>query len=131
MHAVFKGKVLEAHRQNTYGEDDSSSSSSSTGGIDRGRGVSPLSLEEGQSPVTCKRVWVEGSPEEEAIGVMKRHREFLLKQQTLAKRYREGVSALPRTVSSRRQAVGKALRRKREKEKEGRSHRLRRTGRGN
>ena len=46
---------------------------------------------------------LDDSPEEVAIGIMKKHREFLHREQLLAETYSKGLSELPRTVSSRRQ----------------------------
>lgn len=93
-HLVFRSKVLEAHHYNTYGEDATSSDSSTSGYEGATGGVSTPSEHSSR---------LDDSPQEEAIGVLKKHKQFLHKERLLAESYRKIISQLPRSVSSRRE----------------------------
>ena len=98
---VFRSKVLKAHRYNTYGEVDFSSSSSDYSEEETAKSISPKAGGGGGTSLSPSSR-TEASPEQQAINIMRRHEEFLRKEQTVAEKYRKKLSELPRSVSSRR-----------------------------
>ena len=98
---VFKSKVLEAHLYNTCGGELSGSSSHSSTDDEEHTEAASLAM------ATSKTFHDElEANADEAIAILKRHKDFIHKQTLSLKQHCKKSSYLPQTVSSKR-SIGK------------------------